>query len=407
MTTIATTPRRRRTNRRTLATGVVAALVLAGCGSSGGDDAEVAKPADAPTTTEVERTTTTATDASNDEEAEPADGLPTDEADAPSGDWISVRFLVATEPEPEDFNKGSSEARLWEIESDCSGGGACSLEITGGAEGGGFEMPDTEPIEGDPISLEADGDEWTGTYTYPDDVGCTEELDGPYIESTEQRTLGPVHDQDGNLTGLVGTVVFTDALTEEGRAAGCPASSEVTYAYALVAAPEEGLESIDEYSVEGTFRQTLEVTSATNQSNEMFQEGGISTTCPKYDADLSGLCEDGECSVSFAQLNGNDLVRRAELTSEDGRTLDGTYEDEGSCSDADGNVVFDSGAYDATGSFEGLTPIWVEGGEVKAFVGKYHRSVEPTALGMTDPSCSEPESFEAWVYLVDTDSLGS
>jgi len=410
MPTIATTPGRRR-NRRVLAIGIVAALVLAGCGSSSGDDAKDVKTTEAKATTTTEAKATT-TEPSKDDEDEPADGeatdgLPTDEADAPSGDWISVRFLVAQDPEPDGFNPGSAEARVYDIESDCSESDGCSLRLAGGGEDGGFELPGTEPISGDDIVLEPNDGEWTGFYVYPDDIGCTEELDGPYIESTENRTMKPVYDEDGNMTGLVGTVLFTDTLTDEGREAGCPASTEGSYSYVVVAAPNDGIQDIDQYDVDGMFRQTLEVTAAENQIDAQFQKGGISTTLPDYDAQMAGSCEDGECSVEFAQLNGDGDTRRTELLSEDGRSLLGTYEEDGGCTDDNtGDLIFESGAYKSTGAYEDLTPVWIENGEVKAFVGKYYRSAEPTELGKTDPSCSKTQTIEAWAYLVDTDIFG-
>ncbi len=410
MSTTATTPGHRRTNRRVLSVSIVAALVLAGCGSSGGD-AKEAKPTGSKATTTTEANTTTAPQTASTSKVEDAagssDGLPTDEADAPSGDWIAVRFLVGMEPEPKDFNKGSGEARLYDIEPDCSSGDACSLEMTGGAEGGGFELPDTEPISGEPITLEPDGEEWTDTYTYPDDVGCTDALDGAYLSSTEERTMKPVHAEDGTLTGMVGTVLFTDTLTDEGRAAGCPASAEATYAYVVVAAPNDGLDDIDQYRVDGNFRQTLEVTDATNQTNPQFQKGGFSTTLADFDAQMTGTCGDGECSVELAQLNGDGDTRQTELLSEDGRSLVGTYEEDGGCADdKTGDVIFESGAYTSTGAYQDLTPIWIEDGEVKAFVGKYYRTAEPTELGQTNPNCSKAQTIEAWAYLVDTDVLG-
>ena len=407
MSTIATSTGAR-SRRRSIGVVAVLAVLLAGCGSSGGDAAAKPEKDQATTTTKVEKTTTTKPSDEDEEEPEEdaPDGLPTDEADAPSGDWISVRFTVAIEPEPEDFNRGAAETRLYDVSPDCDDDG-CTLDLEPGGDDGSFTMPGTEPVKGESIVLEPEGGKWTETYEYPDAVGCTDELDGPYIESTEERELEPVYDEDGEISGLVGTVLFTDRLNEAGRAAGCPASSEVVYAYATVMAPNEGLGSIDGYSVDGTFRQTLEVTSATNQVDPMFQKGGISTTFPKYDAELAGSCEDGECSVEFSQLNGDDEMRQTELLSEDGRSLVGTYEEDGGCvNPVTKESVFESGAYTSTGAFEDLTPIWVEDGEVKAFVGKYYRVTEPTELGMTDPSCSEEESLEAWVYLVDTDVLG-
>jgi hypothetical protein len=405
MHTIAT-PGRRRPDRRALAVAAFAALVLAGCGSSGGSDAKEAPAKPKATTTTAAEKVTTTTEAEKDDQSDVPEGLPTDEADAPEGDWISVRFLVATEPEPEGFNKGSAEARLWNVEPDCPGDDEpCSLDISGGGDGGSFSLPGTEPIEGESITLEPDGDEWSDTYEYPDDVGCTDELDGPYIHTVEERTMQPVYDEDGALTGAVGTVLFTDSLTQEGRDAGCPASSEATHAYALVAAPNDGIGEIDQYTVDGTFKQTLEVTAAENQTLPRFQEGGLSTTLQGYDPVLEGSCEDGECSVEFTAVAGDGDVRRDELTSDDGQVLQGGYESLGSCFDDDGKKVA-ADAYETSGTYEDLTPIWVENGEVKAFVGKYTQVAEPTAEAKSNPDCSKTETLEAWVYLVDADVLG-
>lgn len=401
---------RRRPGRRAAAVGLFAALVLAGCGSSSGSDGAADDDAKATTTAAAKAektTTTTEADDEADDASSSDEGLPTTEADAPSGDWISVRFNVAVEPEPKDYNPGSAEARLYAIEPDCSGSGPCDLVVSGGGEGGSFGMPDTPEIGGEPVTLEAEGSEWTDSYEYPDDVGCTAELDGPYLHTTEERSLEPVRNDDGEITGLVGTLLMTDTLTDEGRAAGCPASSEATYAYAVVVAPNDGIRGIDEYSVNGTFRQTVEVTASEGQINPQFQEGGLSTTLPDHDIDLAGSCADGECSVEFAQVNGDGDTRRTELVSEDGRGLLGTYDEEGGCSDDDtGEIVFDSGAYSSTGAYEDLTPIWIEDGQVKAFVGRYYHVAEPTELGKTDPSCSTKQAMEGWAYLVDTSVLG-
>ncbi|MCU1370130.1 MAG: hypothetical protein JWO77_1324 [Ilumatobacteraceae bacterium] len=409
-TTDATTGRQHRTGRGALAVACVAALLLAGCGSSSGSDGASkteAKPTSTtkPTTTteaETDETTTPADDAEAGNEA----GLPTSEADAPSGDWISVRFNVAIEPEPKDFNQGSAEARLYDIEPDCSGSGPCSLTFAGGGEGGSFGMPDTPEIPGDPLTLEPDGDTWVDTFENPEAFGCTDELDGPYLQSTEERSLEPVYGDDGEIAGLVGTVLFTDSLTDEGRAAGCPASSEATYAYATVVAPSDGIRGIDEYEVDGTFRQTLEVTKAEGYSDPRYQAGGLSTTLPDHDVELAGSCGGGECSVDLAQVDGDGDTLSTELTSEDGRGLLGSYDEESGCTDPEsGDVVFDDGAYGTGTAYQDLTPIWIEDGQVKAFVGRYAHIAEPTDLGKTDPACSTKQSVEGWVYLVDTSVL--
>jgi hypothetical protein len=214
-----------------------------------------------------------------------------------------------------------------------------------------------------------------------------------------------VYDEDGELTGMVGTVLFTDSRTSKGRDAGCPASSEATHAYVLVASPNDGIGDIDEYTVDGNFKQTLEVTAAENQSLERFQKGGFSTTLDTYDPNLDGSCGDGECSVELEQLSGDGDVRSADLSSDDGQALQGSFEVRGSCFDDEGTKV-GGDAYDVTGTYEDLTPIWVEDGEVKAFVGKYTQIAEPTAEAKSNPDCSKTETLESWVYLVDTDVLG-
>lgn len=405
MPTIAATSWPNRRPRRLLAaSGVVAALVLAGCGAGSGSDGAEEGGAKATTTTAAKDGSTTTT--APDDEAPDAEGLPTEEADAPSGDWISVRFNVAVEPEPDDFNQGSAEARLYAIEPDCSGSGPCALTFSGGGEGGNFGMPGTPDLGGEPVTLEPDGDAWTDEYDYPEAIGCTAELDGPYLDTHEERSLEPVYGDDGEIDGLVGTILYTDTLTAEGKAAGCPNEDAVTYAYAVVVAPNDGIRDVREYEVDGTFRQTLEVTDAEGQVNPLYQDEGISTTLPDHDIDLAGSCTDGECSVELTQVNGDDQTRTVDLTSADGRGLSGTYEEQSGCSDDEtGETVFDSGAYDATGGWEDLTPIWIEDGQVKALVGRYSHVSTPTDLGKTDPSCSTEQSLEGWVYLIDTGAL--
>ncbi|MEZ5180315.1 MAG: hypothetical protein R2702_00285 [Acidimicrobiales bacterium] len=387
-----------------IAVAAIGALaLLAGCG--GGSDAAdtTTTAAKATTTTEAEATTST-TEAAREEVAEPVtSGLPTDEDVAPSGDWIGLRFLAAQDPSPSNFQPGSADARVYSITPDCSGGEACTLVLEGGGDGGSFALPNVAPITGDPIVLEPDGDSWTYELTYPDAVGCTDDLDGPYLETTETRDLEPVYDEEGTVTGLVGTTVFVDTLNEAGRNAGCPASVEGTYGYATVVAPSSGIADLREYEVDGEFRQTLEVTSSEGYSDASYQVGGINTTLPGHDVTLEGSCADGDCSVDFSQVSGDDSLRQTTLESDDGLSLAGIFDDTGGCNDDDtGERLFDDGAYTSAGSYEDLIPVWVEDGEVKAFVGRYFHLSKPTELGKTEPSCSYEQRVGGWAYLVDT-----
>jgi hypothetical protein len=348
---------------------------------------EAAEPEEATTTTEVEP-------------AE-AGGLPTTEADAPSGAWISVRFLAGQNPEPDGFEPGSAEARVYDIEPDCDGE-SCDLTLNPGGDDGAYTLPDVPPVAGEPIELEANGDVWTEEYTYPDAIGCTDELDGPYLATTETREIEPVWNDEGEIIGMTGTVLYDDTLTAEGREAGCPASAEARYGYVMVAAPNDGIRDLEGYEVDGTFRQTLEVTASEGYSDPMFQVGGVSTNLPDFDIDLSGSCGGGTCDVAFSQLNGDRAIREADLTSTDGLSLDGTFLERGGCNDDDtGERIFESGAYASAGAYADLFPVWVEDGEVIAFVGQFAHLAEPTELGMTDPSCNYVQSLEGWVYLVD------
>lgn len=384
---------------------LVASVVLAACGAGGSDEGADDKKETTTTEAAAETTTTAAEDEATEPEEAPG-GLPTDEADAPSGDWISVRFNVAIEPPQEgvEFNPGSGEARLYDIEPDCDDDG-CALEVSGGGEDGGFGMPGTQPIEGPPVEFEPGDGEWVVEESL-EPFGCTEELDGPYVDTTETRTLEPVYGDDGELTGMVGTMLITDALNDEGREAGCPESVSATYAYVVVAAPYEGIEATDGYEVDGTFRQTLEITESEGYTQELLQVGAISTSLPDYDVDLSGECSAEECDVVYTANNGDGERRTMTMTSQDGIVLEGAFEETSSCFDpATDETVIESGAYDAVGEYESLVPIWIEDGEVKAWVGEYTYTSTPTELGQTEEACSTPESLRAWAYLVDVDTF--
>lgn len=399
------------TSNRALARAAVVAvpllLALAACGG-GGSDAEATTTtttaAEATTTTEAVRDADEETTTEPEEEAEApqADGLPTDEDVAPSGSWIGVRFLAASTPEPDDFAPGYAEARLYDVSSDCDGSDGCTVTLAGGGEDGSFAMPDIEPITGEPVELEPDGDSWTFTEV-SEPYGCTDELDGPYLTMTETRDLEPVYDDEGVVTGMVGTTLYEYALTDEGREAGCPDSIEGADGYATVVAPNDGIMDLEEYEVDGTFRQTVEVTSSTGYTDESYLPGGANVTIDGHDVELSGGCSDGECEVDLTQINGDGAQRETTLLSEDGLALVGAYDERGGCrSDDTGEQIFDSGAYDSTGAYEDLIPVWVEDGQVIAFVGRFTYVATPTELGMTDPSCSYEQTEQGWAYLVDT-----
>lgn len=393
-----------RTSRALLA-ALVAASLLAACGG-GSDDAS---PTTTTTTAAAEEATTieadaapTTTEAEGDDEEEAPDDVITDESEAPSGAWISVRFLAGIDPEPADWQPGEGGARLYDITPDCDDDG-CVLTFEGGGPDGSFALPDVEPITGEPIVMEPDGARWTSSYDYPDAIGCTPELDGPYLDTSEERELEAVFGEDGEVIGLVGTTVFVDTLTEEGRAAGCPASVEATSGFVTVMAPNDGIAALDGYEVDGEFRQTVEVTESSGYTDAGYVVGGSNTTLEGHDVTLEGSCEDGSCSVDFSQINGDGAVRETELLSEDGLRLVGTFEERGGCrDDVTGETLFENSAYDSTGAYEDLIPVWVEDGEVKAFVGRYYFVATPTELGMTEPSCSYEQTLGGWAYLVDT-----
>ncbi|HEX2575530.1 MAG TPA: hypothetical protein VHK88_04225, partial [Aquihabitans sp.] len=212
--------------RRSIAAGLLSALLLlAACG--GGDDGDSAT---ATTTTAAAETSTTAAgedeapadDATDDEatgdeatgdesetetdgeaatsDAGGAEGMPTDEDDAPSGDWIMIRWQTGMDPEDEGFTTGQAEVRLYSIEPSCDDDG-CDLSLAGGGEGGSFTLPDLEPVTGDPLVLTAGEDSWTDDADEPP-VGCTDELDGPYVDTAVERELTPIRDDDGTIVAL-------------------------------------------------------------------------------------------------------------------------------------------------------------------------------------------------------------
>lgn len=127
---------------------IVAAFagLLAGCGSSGGAQA------DRSTTTEAKpkpkATTTTRRPAAPKE----AKGLPTSENDAPSGTWLSIRYL--TEQSGFDNPPGFAEGRRYDINASCEDG-PCDLTLN--PVDGSFNLPDveTEITSAEPIELAA------------------------------------------------------------------------------------------------------------------------------------------------------------------------------------------------------------------------------------------------------------
>jgi len=375
---------------------LVAGVLIAGCTSSGSDGPH---PKSTTTTAPAGTTTTEAGGGSSET------GLPSKRSDAPSGDWISVRFNISMEPEASGFSPGQADARLYDIVPDCSGDG-CTLTVKPGGDDGSFGMPGTQPTASDPIVFEPDGEEWTASSKDSEAYGCTDELDGPYIESEESRTFKPVYDDEGAITGLVGTYVVTDRLTDEGRDAGCPADAAATWSYAVVASPSGGIRATDGWSVDGTFRQTREITESENYTSDMLQVGAQSMTNPENDIDLSGDCGADACTIALSQALGNGNQREMALTADDGLTLTGSADEVDGCTDGTtGSTILEDGAYDVVSTYESLVPVWIEDGKAKVLVGEYVSDSNPTELAKAHEECAQSEHLRAWVYLVDVDAF--
>lgn len=417
--TSANAPVRQRVSRALV---LASLLALAACGSSGGgatgsDIAEPTTTASDATGEKGATTTTTSTTTTTTEvgpvEAKPTtktggsgEGMPVGVDDAPSGDWIMVRWQTGQDPEPEGFVAGQAEVRLYDIEPTCDDEG-CDLTLKPGGEENSYALPDLAPLTGEPIEIQAGGEAWTSSEA-EQPYGCTAELDGPYVESQSDRALAPVRDSDGAIIAMVGPATFTDTVNDAGRAAGCPTSSKATYEYESVMVDTDVLREAPTFDVVADFRQTLEVVESAGYTEERLKAGGLNVGQPDFDHTLEGSCDEGECSVDLSVPTGKTTQRDLELTATDGRTLAAEFDDEAGCYDpATGDIVFEDGAYSDVGGYTDLVPIWVVDGEAQIFLGRYQSTGTPTELGKTDPACSTPEALEGWVTWIDTDLIDS
>jgi len=402
-------PERRRRTRAAGGALLASMLLLAACGGSGGGGSDGAKAtttvAAAPSTTakakEVVDETTTTT------EAEPADAnaMPTEEDDAPSSDWVMVRYKVSEDPPGDEFAPGLSDVRLYTIEPSCDGD-TCDLALSGSGEGGTFNLPDLTEIGGDPLEL-AGGDE---AWTQEEDVepyGCSADLEGPYIDSHESRAFAPVRDGDGEIVALVGQATFVDSLNAAGKDAGCNiAEGEFSYTYDMVMVPETQLEGDLTFDVNGDFVQSLEVASSKGyEDEERFLAGGQSVTLPKFAFAVDGSCDAGDCQVDVS-MPLPQKTQETEMTASDDGVLSVDQSTTSGCYDPKtGKDVFADGAYDGTGGVTEMLPIWVVDGEAQIFLGRYEHTAIPTELGKTHPACSTEQHIEGWVTWVSTDLI--
>lgn len=212
---------------------------------------------------------------------EAVEGMPVALADAPSGDWSLVRWQTGQEPEPEGFVAGQAEVRLYDLEPTCDDDG-CDLTFHPGGEDDNFTLPDLMPVTGEPVALEAGAEAWTSSEP-EEPYGCTAELDGPYLDTQTERAVAPVRDVGGDIVAMVGPVTFTDTVNDEGRAAGCPASSAGTYEYEAVMVDSDVLRTVPTFDVDGQFRQTLEVIDSEGYTEDRLKAVGISVGLPEND----------------------------------------------------------------------------------------------------------------------------
>ncbi|MBA3282320.1 MAG: hypothetical protein H0U29_08840 [Acidimicrobiia bacterium] len=324
--------------------------------------------------------------------------------EAPSGDWILVRWQTGQDPEPEGFVAGQAEVRLYDLEPTCNDDG-CDLTFHPGGEEDNFALPDLMPLTGEPVAFEAGAEAWTSSEP-EESFGCTAELDGPYLDSQAERALAPVRDDEGEIVAMVGPVTFTDTVNDAGKAAGCPAASAITYEYESILVDSDVLRQGPTFDVNGQFRQTLEVIDSEGYTEDRLKAGGISVGLPENDLVVDGACEEGDCSVDLTVATGKTSEHQMELTSTDGETLAADFTYESGCYDpATGDDVLDEGAYTAEGELTDLLPIMVVEGEAQIFLGRYQVTSTPTDLGQAEAACSAPEAVSGWVTWIDTDLI--
>ncbi|MCU1497382.1 MAG: hypothetical protein JWM47_1335 [Acidimicrobiales bacterium] len=398
-----TSPSPRRTSRSLV---LASLLALAACG--GGSDGADATTTTAKAKAKAVTTTTEAKGAADDPEPLAgevgANDMPTDEDDAPSGDWVGVRWLLSQDPEPEGFRPGQADVRLYTVEPDCGSDG-CELTLSAGGDDDSFALPDLEPLTGPPIALEAGKEAWTAVEA-EEPYGCSDELTGDYVDSESLRALAPVRDEEGDIVALLGTVTFTDEVNAAGEAAGCPDTAGTVDEYGTVMVPVDKMADAPTFEVDGTFRQSLEAAESSGYTEPQFQKGAISVTLEGHDLKVEGSCDQGDCSVAVTQAISDEKSRKYELEGSEDEGLSGAFSDTGGCYDPEtGDEVFDDGAYDETGGVTQMVPLLVVDGEPQIFLGRMKVDSEPTALGKTEPACSTPQSIEGWVTWVAMDLL--
>lgn len=376
--------------RRVRSLVIIAAFasLLAGCGSSGGAQA------DRSTTTEakakVRATTTTLRPAA----PEAAKGLPTREKDAPSGTWLSIRYL--TKQSGFDNPPGFAEGRRYDINASCEGG-TCDLTLN--SVDGSFNLPDVEmePTSVEPIELAATGDAWAGVYT--DTYGCTAENKSDDIESTATLGLAPVR-VEGKIIALVGEMTRSEELTDAGRAAGCTSHDLDPATFQVVMADDSAIDQ--PFKVDGRFFETLEVATSNNITNEKGRAGYVGYNIVSKASDFSGSCDSDDCTVRRVFNNRMPV----ELTRDnDARALTGSTKRPGRCvKDGTGEEVLQKGAYDSTAEYS-LFPALVIDGEAKVLLGRVVETSIPTDLGRAQGPgiCDQEQTQITYEYFVARD----